>query len=382
MKVNNKSYRTIWIKPDDKSVVQIINQSREYLPHKFVITDLKTSDEFCTAIKEMWVRGAGLIGATAGYAMYIGAREAFNKSKDYPHFLEYMVNLGENLKNTRPTAVNLAVAVDRQLEIFTKNRIESLSDKVTAAYNMAELIANEDAEMCRKIGEHGLKIIEKISKEKNSDAVNILTHCNAGWLAFVDYGSATAPIYNAHNKGIKINVYVDVTSPWNQGSRLTAWELSNEGVSHSIIADNTGGYLMQKGLIDMVITGADRVTRTGDAANKIGTYLKAVAAKDNNIPFYVAFPSSTFDWKIRNGLKEIPIEKRDGEEVKYAYGLDENTNEVKKVLIAPKESPAINYSFDITPARLITGLITERGISLANESDILRLYPEQKYPYQ
>jgi methylthioribose-1-phosphate isomerase len=356
MKVEGKHYRTIWI--NDENVVQIIDQ--RWLPHKFVVEDLKTVDDVASAIKDMHVRGAGLIGATAGFGMYIAAVNGID-----------LKEAGEKLKATRPTAVNLAWAVERQLKA-----VEGKEDKVKVALDTAKEIADEDSEFCKRLGEHGLKIIEEISKKKNGEPVNILTHCNAGWLAFVDYGSATAPIYAAHDKGIKVHVWVDETRPRNQGARLTAWELLQHGVPHTVIPDNVGGHLMQHAMVDMCITGTDRTTHTGDVCNKIGTYLKALAAKDNNIPFYVALPSSTFDWKMKDGVKEIPIEQRGDEEVKYAQGLVDG--EIKKVLLTPKDSPAANFAFDVTPRILVTGLITERGIMEANEESVLNLYPEKK----
>ena len=366
MKVNGKDYKTIWINPQDKKILQIIDQ--RYLPHEFVIEDLKNSDEVAKAIKEMHVRGAGLIGATAGYGMYLASLEAPENN-----FNSYMKQVGEKLISTRPTAVNLSWAVNKQL----KNLKENYSPKEKEIFfETAEQIANEDAENCKKIGENGVKIIEEISKKKNGETINILTHCNAGWLAFVDYGSALSPIYNAFEKGIPVHVWVDITGPWNQGAKLTAWELEQQGIPYTIISDNEGGYLMQKGLVDLVIVGADRITRTGDVANKIGTYLKALSAKDNNIPFYVAAPLSTFDLEILDG-KEIVIEERGSEEVKYISGLTEG-GIIQKVLITPKESPALNHGFDITPSRLITGLITEKGICEANEESILNLFPEHK----
>ena len=368
MKVNNKHYRTIWIKEGDNSIIQIIDQRN--LPHEFIIEDLKNVNEIAIAIKDMHVRGAGLIGAAAGYGMYLAVLEA--KKED--SFDDYLIKAGEKLKATRPTAVNLAWGVERQLEAIKEGK--SVDEKISIALKTANDIADEDAEACRKIGEHGLKIIEEISKKKNGEVVNILTHCNAGWLAFVDYGSATAPIYAAFDKGIKVHVWVDETRPRNQGARLTAWELGQHGVPHTVIPDNVGGHLMQHGKVDFVIVGTDRTTYTGDVANKIGTYLKALAAKDNNVPFYVALPSSTFDWKMRNGIKEIPIEERGSEEVRFIQGLCDN--EIKKVLLIPKDSNATNYAFDVTPSRLITGLISERGICEANEESILNLYPEKK----
>jgi methylthioribose-1-phosphate isomerase len=376
MKVEGIDYRTIWC--DENRNVHIIDQRREFLPHRFEIVGLSNVRDFCYAIKNMQVRGAGLIGATAGYGMFVGARElqpSFSITQTYSAevFDSHMSEIGEKLKSTRPTAVNLSYAVDRQLAAIRLK--QGLDEKVEVAFATAEDIANEDAEMCRNIGLNGVEIIKGIHHGKR-DTVNILTHCNAGWLAFVDYGSATSPIYEAHRQGIPVHVWVDVTSPWNQGSRLTAWELANEGVDHSIISDNAGGYLMQEKMIDMVITGADRVTRTGDAANKIGTYLKALAARDNDVPFYVALPSSTFDFSMTDG-RGIPIEMRDPEEVKYAWGSD-SSKRVSRVLIANESSHALNPSFDVTPARLITGLITERGIiSPVSEARILEMHPQR-----
>ncbi|MFH1311449.1 MAG: S-methyl-5-thioribose-1-phosphate isomerase [Nanoarchaeota archaeon] len=366
MNVNGVPYRTIWLSKKDSSIIQIIDQ--RFLPHKFVIEDLKTVENFVRAIKDMHVRGAGLIGATGGYGMYIAALEA---PKD--NFDSFMINAGNKLKETRPTAVNLEWAVEKQLDTIKK--ANSLDEKIKIALNTANNIADEDVEYCRRIGQHGLKIIQEISKKKNREPVNILTHCNAGWLAFVDYGSATAPIYAAYDSGIKVHVFVDETRPRNQGAKLTAWELLNHGVSHSIITDNSGGHLMQHEMIDMCIVGTDRTTYTGDVANKIGTYLKALAANDNKIPFYVALPSSSFDWNIKDGVKEIPIEERNSDEVKYIEGWSDD--KIKKILITPKESPAMNFSFDVTPAKYITGLITERGICKASEEEIRRLFPEK-----
>ncbi len=318
----------------------------------------------------MHVRGAGLIGAAAGYGMYLAALQ----SKHELSFEDKIKEAAYLLANARPTAVNPQWAATRQLTAILA--ASTINEKINIARVTAEAIANEDAAYCKSIGEHGVKIIETIADRKNGEAVNILTHCNAGWLAFTDYGSATAPIYEAHNNGIPVHVWVDETRPRNQGAGLTAWELLNHGVPHTVIADNAGGHLMQHGMVDMVITGADRVTRAGDAANKIGTYLKALAANDNNIPFYVALPSSTFDWQIKDGLNEISIEERDATEVKYMSGLCDGV--IKTVLVTPLLSPAANYGFDVTPARLITGLITERGICAASEAGITELYPEQK----
>ena len=368
MNVQGKHYRTIWVKPEDERVIQIIDQRS--LPHEFVIEDLRTVDEVARAIKDMHVRGAGLIGATAGYGAYIACLECAG-SEDFDKHLRSSL---EKLVLTRPTAVNLKWAVDRQLNEIKKGK--SKIEKINMAFKTANEIADEDAEYCRRIGEHGLTIIEGISKRKRGEPVNILTHCNAGWLAFVDYGSATAPIYAAFDRGIKVHVWVDETRPRNQGAKLTAWELNEHGVPHTIIPDNVGGHLMQHNLVDLCIVGTDRTTRTGDVANKIGTYLKALAAKDNDVPFYVALPSSTFDWSMRDGVREITIEQRGEEEVKYIQGLHDG--EIVEVLLTPKQSPAANYAFDVTPRRLITGLITERGICNADEESILGFYPEHK----
>ncbi len=370
MNVNGKHYRTIWLKEDDPTVVQVIDQ--RWIPHRFVIEDLRTVDEVAVAIKDMHIRGAGLIGATAGYGMYIATLEAPRDSRQA--FFDYLERAGETLKATRPTAHNLEWAVARQLREIA--RAQTLDEAVRIARTTAQMIADEDAEFCRRIGEHGVKIIEEIARRKQGETVNIMTHCNAGWLAFVDYGTATAPIYKAHEMGIKVHVWVDETRPRNQGARLTAWELLQQGVPHSVIADNVGGHLMQHGMVDLLITGADRVTASGDVANKIGTYLKALAAWDNNVPFYVALPSSTIDWRIHDGLKEIPIEQRSPDEVKYIAGWHEG--EIKRVLLTPPESPAVNYAFDVTPAKYVTGLITERGICEASEEGLLSLYPEMR----
>ena len=368
MKVNGKYFRTIWVSETDNKKIQIIDQ--RFLPHQFVIEELSTLEQIAIAIKDMHIRGAGLIGATAGYGMYFAAIQAPQNDS----FETFMNQAGEILKATRPTAVNLAWAVDRQLNAIKS--CHSIEEKINITLQTANQIADEDAEHCKCIGEHGLKIIEVISQKKKGETVNILTHCNAGWLAFVDYGSATAPIYAAHEKGINLHVWVDETRPRNQGASLTAWELSQQGIPHTIIADNTGGHLMQHGMVDMVIVGSDRTTYTGDVANKIGTYLKALAAKDNDIPFYAALPSSSIDWEMTDGIKEMIIEERNGDEVKYIEGLCDG--EIKKVLLTPENSHAVNYGFDVTPSRLITGIITERGICEANKNSILNLFPERK----
>ena len=367
MKVNGKPYRTIWLKEGEPRTIQIIDQRN--LPHEFKIENISSITEMARAIKEMHVRGAGLIGAAAGFGMYLATLEA-EKSEDFERSLQSSY---ETLKSTRPTAVNLVWALDRQIDVIAA--ADRISEKIRIALESAQQIADEDAAFCQRIGEHGVELIRAISESKDGEPVNILTHCNAGWLAFVDYGSATAPIYAAHDAGIPVHVYVDETRPRNQGARLTAWELGQHGVPHTIIADNVGGHLMQHGMVDLVLTGTDRTAVSGAVANKIGTYLKALAARDNDVPFYVALPSSTFDWDIRDGVNEIPIEQRDDEEVRFAEGLCEG--QIKSVLLAPGTSPAANYAFDVTPARLVTGLITERGICDANEGSIRKLFPEK-----
>ncbi|HIJ89386.1 MAG: S-methyl-5-thioribose-1-phosphate isomerase [Desulfobulbaceae bacterium] len=368
MHVAGTPYRTIWPSDTDSAIVKIIDQ--RFLPHRFVIEELRTVAEVCTAIREMHVRGAGLIGATAAFGMHLAALTA--PEHDFTPFIQ---EAAKDLVQTRPTAGNLAWAVNRQLAAI--ERENTLAAKRAKAFALACEIADEDAEFCRRIGEHGKEIIARLSRKKNGAPVNILTHCNAGWLAFVDYGSATAPIYAAHAEGIRVHVWVDETRPWLQGAKLTAWELKGEGVPHTLIADNTGGHLMQHGMVDMVIVGTDRTTRCGDVANKIGTYLKALAALDNGVPFYVALPSSTFDWTVRDGLSEIPIEQRSGREITHIEGLSE-TDALTTIAIAPPDTPTLNYGFDVTPARLITGLISERGVMAADEEDILRLYPEHR----
>ena len=360
MRVDGKHFRTIWVKEGSFDVIQVIDQQK--LPHDFQILDLRTVEDVRRAIQEMHVRGAGLIGATAGYGMYLAAREASNADD----FSAAMEASAEILISTRPTASNLAWAVRRQLAAMAA--VESIDAKIDAARRTAGELADEDAEFCRRIGEHGLELIREISEQKNGAPVNILTHCNAGWLAFVDYGSATAPIYAAQAAGISIHVWVDETRPRNQGASLTAWELGQQGIDHHLIVDNAGGHLMQHGLVDLVIVGSDRTTRCGDVANKIGTYLKALAAKDNGVPFVVALPSSTFDFEMSDGIREIPIEERDAAEVR----------EINDRLICPESTPAKNYGFDVTPARLVTKLICERGICDATEEGILQLFPEEK----
>lgn len=367
--VGGKHFRTIWRKPDDERVVQLIDQ--RFLPHDFVIEEVRTVEQMSTAIREMHVRGAGLIGASAGYGMYLAALEAAS-GPAVAGFDEHMTRAGAQLTATRPTAVNLSWAIQRQLKSIAAGK--TVTEKIAMALRTADLIADEDADHCRMIGQHGLALIHQIAETKSNHEVNVLTHCNAGWLAFVDYGSATAPIYAARDSGLPLHVWVTETRPRNQGSKLTAWELGQHGVPHTVIADSAAGHLMQRREVDLVIVGTDRTTYTGDVANKIGTYLEALAAKANDVPFYVALPSSSIDWKMRDGLKEIPIEQRGAEEVKNADGWCNGQQIV--VRIAPDKSPAANYGFDVTPGELVTGLITERGVCEANEKSIRSLFPE------
>jgi methylthioribose-1-phosphate isomerase len=363
MKIQGHHYRTIWEEAGEPGVVQIINQCR--LPHSFEVLDLITVEDFRRAIADMQIRGAGLIGATAAYGMVAAARSAPKQAAE-----PYIKQAASTLIQTRPTAVNLAWAIQQQIAALAA--CSSQDDWAEASLQVARKIADDDANACHRIGEHTLPIIEAIAARKKGEPVNILTHCNAGWLAFVDYGSATAGIYAAHDAGIPVHVWVDETRPRNQGASLTAWELSEQGVPHHLIADNTGGHLMQHGMVDLVIVGADRVTRRGDVANKIGTYLKALAAKDNHVPFYVALPSSTFDLSMADGIAEIPVEERGAEEVRMMTGML-NNGTLAQVRICPEKTPACNYGFDVTPARLITGLICEHGVCEANEEEIRNL---------
>lgn len=365
MNVNGTHFRTIWPDPDNRELVKVIDQRQ--LPHRFVIEKLATVAEAHSAIKDMLVRGAGLIGATAGFGMYLAALRTNNV-----RLHEDMAQAAELLKSARPTARNLAWAVDRVLTAV-KN-CTSLEQTRQVAFATACLIADEDARFCKQIGEHGKKLIKEIWLKKDKQRVNILTHCNAGWLAFVDYGSATAPVYAARDAGIDVHVWVDETRPWNQGAKLTAWELQQENIANTLITDNAGGHIMQQGDVDLVIVGTDRTTHTGDVANKIGTYLKALAAWDNNIPFYVALPSSTFDWDLDNGM-DIPIEKRSGDEITSITGLTKSDT-IETVRLTATDTRAVNYSFDVTPARLISALITERGVVRAEKAAIHGMFPE------
>lgn len=367
MNNNSSLKRPIWIN-EKTGTVEVIDQRQ--LPHKVEILQLNTVDDVVMAIKEMVVRGAPLIGVTAAFGVYVALTDENTKINDDAALIEAC----QRIRTTRPTAVNLMWAIDRvQAALLEEKDSES---RIAIALSLAKTIAEEEVENCRKIGEFGLPLISDIAAKKNGEPVNILTHCNAGWLACVEYGTATAPIYTAFEKGINVHVWVDETRPLNQGARLTAWELGQTGVPHTVIPDNTGGHLMQHGMVDLVIVGSDRTTCTGDVANKIGTYLKALAAFDNDVPFYVALPSSTFDWSFTDGVAQIPIEKRDPDEVRYIRGqLDQQT---VSVLVPPEASPAGNYAFDVTPARLVTGCITERGICCANREAIQGLFPERK----
>jgi methylthioribose-1-phosphate isomerase len=369
---NMKKLRTLWHKLESETEIQVIDQRQ--LPHQFVSEDLSTVEEVFYAIREMVVRGAPLIGATAAYGVYFACLEAEKAAHPETHFEASI----QKLRESRPTAVNLFWAINRQLKAIEEGK--TWAEKASLARQSADNIVEEDVEICRKIGVQGLSIIENIYKNKNKETVNILTHCNAGMLGCIEWGTATSPIYQAHQKGIPVHVWVDETRPRNQGASLTAWELSQAGISHTVIVDNAGGHLMQHGFVDMAIVGTDRTTRQGDVANKIGTYLKALAAKDNNIPFYVALPSTTIDWEIRDGLKEIPIEERSEMEVKFISGWSVENQKMQTVRLTPPDSPAANYGFDVTPARLITALITERGICEANEEGMLSLFPERAVP--
>ena len=370
MKVNGKPCRTIWIAPHNACCVQIIDQ--RWLPHRFVVEDITSVADMATAIRDMHVRGAGLIGAAAGYGIYLAALEAPQRSA--ADFMAALERAAQSLQATRPTAVNLEWALARQLQAL-RAAPPQIDVRIELARTTAQAIADEDADYCRRIGVHGHALLAEISARKGGAPVNVLTHCNAGWLAFVDYGTATAPVYAAHDAGVAVHVWVDETRPRNQGARLTAWELGQHGVPHTVIADNAGGHLMQHAQVDIVLTGSDRTTYTGDVANKIGTYLKALAAHDNGIPFYVALPSSTFDWRMRDGVREIPIEQRAAHEVRTISGW--HVDQEVEVLLLPEGSAAANFAFDVTPARLVTGLITERGICSASAAGVLGLYPEQ-----
>ncbi len=366
MKIGDKSWRSIWLNPDGWSV-DIIDQT--LLPHDFRIRSLKSAEDAAEAIRSMRVRGAPLIGATAAYGMALAAR---NDASD-----EYLDSAARLLLETRPTAVNLRWALDRMTR-----ELLPLPQKARRgmAYDLASQVCDEDVAINFSIGEHGFGLIERMWRERAGQAgvFHILTHCNAGWLATVDWGTALAPIYRAHDAGIPVHVWVDETRPRNQGAALTAWELAAHGVPHDLIVDNAGGHLMQHGLVDLCITGTDRTARNGDVCNKIGTYLKALAAADNGVPFYVALPGPTIDWDMQDGVAGIPIEERDALEVTEVRGRLAN-GEIGSVQISPDGVSARNFAFDVTPASRVTGLITERGICAASEQGLLSLYPEGRH---
>jgi methylthioribose-1-phosphate isomerase len=365
MKINRKHFHTIWLNQDNPEVIQVIDQRK--LPFVFEVMDLNTMEDVYFAIWDMVVRGAPLIGVAAAYGMYLALLNYKGNNVN-----SFMIESAEYLKSSRPTAVNLAYAVNGSVEAV-KAGIQD--DAIKTALEYANKLKENEIEFGSKIGDAGLSLIQEIYNKKKS-TVNILTHCNAGWLACIDWGTATAPIYKAHLGGIPVHVWVDETRPRNQGARLTAFELGEEGIPHTVIADNTGGHLMQHGLVDVVIVGSDRTTVTGNVANKIGTYLKALAAFDNHIPFYAALPSTSIDWEIEDGIKQIPIEERNADEVSSIEGWSKNG--LISVRLVPEKSKAANYGFDVTPARLITGLITERGICKADKKSILSLFPEKK----
>ena len=358
MRALGQNYRTIWLNAD-RTGVDVIDQT--LLPHRFEVVTLRSADEAAVAIRDMVVRGAPLIGAAAAYGMALAMAEDPSDAS--------LETSGERLNAARPTAVNLRWAVERM-----RGRLVGLmpSERRDAAYAEAALVADEDVAVCEAIGGHGLELIRKAARPGKA-RIDVLTHCNAGWLATVDWGTALAPIYKAHRSGLPVHVWVDETRPRNQGASLTAWELANEGVPHTVIADNAGGHLMQHGEVDLCIVGSDRTTRAGDVCNKIGTYLKALAAFDNGVPFYVALPSSTIDWRIADGVRDIPIEQRSAREVTHISGLTEDGRS-ETVRLTPEGSDAANYAFDVTPARLVTGLITERGVCAASEAGLEALF--------
>ena len=362
-----KNYQGIWLDESDHSVVRVIDQNR--LPFFFEIKELRSVEDIYNSISDMTIRGAPLIGAAAAFGLYMATFD-ITRNVDFLHHLE---NAARYLVSCRPTAVNLARAVNFVLDMI-KNDVSGAPPGETALRAAIELCELEK-ENCRLIGVNGMPLIAEISNRKEGKPVNILTHCNAGWLASIDYGTATAPVYMAHSAGIPVHVWIDETRPRNQGSRLTAWELEQAGVPYTLITDNTGGHLMQHGMVDIVLVGSDRTTVRGDVANKIGTYLKALAAKDNKIPFYSAFPSTTFDFSLNDGIKEIPVEERDEEEIAYIEGFNGET--IEKVRICPENARSANFGFDVTPAKLITGLITEKGICKPSEKEIRKIFSDK-----
>jgi len=366
MIVNGQHYQSIWFEHSSEKI-QFINQNK--LPFTFSIEELGSTEEALSAIKEMKVRGAPLIGVTAALAMYLAVCESVSSSDPD----DYIERWSIRLKDARPTALNLSLMVNRIMEAVTSASWQQ--DKQKLVLELALSITEEEKNSCNEIGRHGLELLREMSREKKSGTLNILTHCNAGWLATVDFGTATAPVYLAHDEGIDVHVWVDETRPRNQGARLTAWELSQHGVPFTVIADNSGGHLMQNSMVDLVMVGTDRTSRTGDVANKIGTYLKALAARDNGIPFYVAAPSTSIDFNISDGKTGIPIEERDPNELRLVEALVNDRMEMARII--PDSFPATNYGFDITPARLVSGLITERGICAASCEGLKDLFPEK-----
>ena len=358
MNVDGKHYRTIWL--ERPGCVRIIDQAR--LPHEFAFMDLRTPADMCAAIRHMNLRGAGLIGCAAAWGLYLAAFQGAE-----------LPAAAAALQATRPTAKNLEWALVRMQKVLAAS---APADRVETARREAQAITDEDAEFSRRMGQHGLALLREIAARKPGQTVNVLTHCNAGWLAFVDHGTALAPVYAAFDAGIPIHVWVDETRPRNQGASLTAWELGHHGVPHTLIPDNAGGHLMQHGLVDIVFVGCDRCTAAGDVANKIGTYLKALAARDNGVPFYAVLPSSTIDLELQDGVRDIPIEERGAEEVRFMTGWDDAANRTATVRICPEKTPAANYGFDVTPARLVTGILTERGLAPATRAGLRALYAD------
>ncbi len=367
MLVGGKNYESIWPDESDPSVIKAIDQQK--LPFSFEICEMRSAEDVFTAISEMSVRGAPLIGAAGAFGIYLASLE-MNSSSDQEHHLE---NAARYLISCRPTAVNLSWGVNFVLEKIRNRRHNE--DVSATALRAAVEICRLEKENCRKIGINALPLIEEISRKKKGEVVNILTHCNAGWLACIDYGTVTAPFYFAHEAKIPLHIWVDETRPRNQGARLTAWELGEAGVPHTLIADNTGGHLMQHGMVDLVLVGCDRATRRGDVANKIGTYLKALAAFDNKIPFYAVLPSTSIDFSLSDGITEIPVEERDPEEVTNISGL--YGKDIVNIRLCPERTNALNFGFDITPAKYITGLVTEKGICSAGENEIKKMFPEK-----
>ncbi|HCP00045.1 MAG: S-methyl-5-thioribose-1-phosphate isomerase [Alphaproteobacteria bacterium] len=366
MNIDGTAYRTIWL-GDDGATVEVIDQTQ--LPHRFDVAKLTSLEDTSHAIRDMLVRGAPLIGATAAYGMALAMREDSTDSG--------LANAHAMLMAARPTAINLRWALD---DMLLRLESQPTDVRVGIAYERAAQVCDEDVAINSAIGDHGFEVIREFYEARGGNSpINILTHCNAGWLATVDWGTALAPVYKAHDAGIPVHVWADETRPRNQGAALTAWELERHGVSYGVVADNAGGHMMQQGLVDLCITGTDRTAASGDVANKIGTYLKALAADDNDVPFYVGLPSPTIDWTIMDGVRDIPIEKRDQEEVTHISGKTAEGS-ITKVQLTPDGAKAVNYAFDVTPARLVTGLITERGVCAASRDGLAGLFPERATP--